>query len=333
MEFDSGLAVIDIPLKVIAVDLLLGGDNAVLIALACRSLPPLIMRRAILFGTGFAIVLRFVMTLLVGSLMSIPYLKLAGAAALMVIAIQLMMGEEDGDKTGDSTRATENLWVAVRLIVVADVIMSIDNVVALAAVAQGSFFYLALGLLLSVPLLIYGSEYVGRLLHRYPILVTAGGAMLAWTAGDIAVSDPAIAQWVDTQSFALHAAAPLAAALFAILHSRNLAEQRRLDPASADRQDYLTGKVMALVRFVDEHWNGKDETALVVVPTASVEAPKPVEPEPVEAKVAAPSIDLARESEDKGHKDSNVLIIFVLAGAPLLLLALMMTLIWSASGL
>jgi YjbE family integral membrane protein len=333
MEFDGGISTFDIPFKVVIVDLLLSGDNAVLIALACRSLPPLIMRRAILFGTVFAIALRFVLTSMVGSLLLVPYLKLVGAVALLVIAIKLIVGEDDDDAL-DPSHTSENFWVAVRLIVVADIVMSVDNVIALAAVVRGSFGYLAMGLLLSVPLLVYGSAYFSGLMNRYPILVTAGGAMLAWAAGDVALSDPVIAGWIDSQAFALHAAVPLAAALFAIYHSRIIAEQRRLAPAGHRGPDLITEKVTALVKWAWDYWNPEApnmKAEKVVAPAAKPVVPQKVEPPKPVPKIAP--IDRTPDLPDTRPPESRALIFSVLIGLPLVLLGILVFMIKSAAGL
>ena len=234
MDYDSALSSLSVPFKVFIVDLLLSGDNAVMIALACRSLAPQMMRKAVLYGTMAAIALRFIMAAMIGGLLLIPGLKLVGAAMLLIIAIKLMAGEDALDDSEGGNAVGANLWSAVRIIIVADVVMSLDNVVAVAAVAQSSLGYLALGLLLSIPLLIYGSLFVSGLLNRYPILITAGGALLAWTAGDLAVSDPAISGWIETQSFALSFMTPFAAAVFAILHSGIIAEHRGMKPMAIE---------------------------------------------------------------------------------------------------
>jgi YjbE family integral membrane protein len=225
MIFGSGITDIDIFLKVVFIDLLLSGDNAVVIALACRSLPEATRRRAILFGTGAAIGLRFLLTATVGAVLTVPYLKMVGALALLVIAIKLVVGDEPAED--DGATAADGLWAAVRIIVIADLVMSFDNVVALAAAVRGSYLYLGLGLLLSVPLLIYGSTFVGRLLQRFPVLVTAGGGLLGWLAGDMAITDPALAAWIDPHDLLLQYGVPFAAALTATLHGAAFLRRRQ----------------------------------------------------------------------------------------------------------
>ena len=221
MGFDNIFHYLNLTLEVFFLDLLLSGDNAMLIALACRSLPPALTRRAMLIGIGGAIVLRILLTTVASLLLFIPLLKLAGGIALAFIAIKLTV-EEDGESESDKGPAPipPDLWSTVGTIIVADVAMSTDNVVALAAVTQGSIFFLALGLLMSVPLLMFGSLFVTALLRRYPLLISGGGAMLGWLAGDIAISDPMITDWVNQQAPALTVTVPILIAVFVLVESR-----------------------------------------------------------------------------------------------------------------
>ncbi|MFI4981179.1 MAG: YjbE family putative metal transport protein, partial [Nevskiales bacterium] len=183
MGFDSFFHTLNLILQVFFVNLLLSGDNAVVIALACRSLPPELTRRAMLIGIEAAIVMRILLTAVASLLMRIPLLKLAGGVALMVIAIKLTMDRPEDTKAGSGTpRIATDLWSAVGTIFVADLVMSVDNVVALAAVAQGSLIILTIGLVMSVPFLLFGSLFVTALLKRYPLLKRGGGAMLGWLA-------------------------------------------------------------------------------------------------------------------------------------------------------
>jgi len=197
----------------------------VMIAVACRSLPPALTRRAMLIGIEVAIALLVVLTVVASFLLRIPLLKLAGGMALLVIAIKLTV-EKQGEAQFDGSLPSKppGLWSAVGTIVVADLVMSVDNVVALIAVAQGSIFFLGLGLLMSVPLLMYGSLFVGALLRRYPLLKRGGGAMLGWLAGDIAMSDPLITDWVNQQAPALTIVVPILAVVFVLVESRIMEE-------------------------------------------------------------------------------------------------------------
>lgn len=230
MGIDGTFAIFGISLQVFLVDLLLSGDNAVVIALACRTLPEKQRRLAMLYGAGAGILLRIFLSLVVDLLLKIPLLKILGAIALLLIAIGLMTEEEEIAEDIEGT-ANQNLPAAVMTIVMADLVMSLDNVVALAAVSQESISFLALGLLLSVPLLIFGSGLLSRLMDEMPELITLGGALLGWVAGSIAVTDPLIADWVRTQSPALAVVVPLSTAILTVLQSRRLvAERRRLGP-------------------------------------------------------------------------------------------------------
>ena len=225
MALDSTLFTFGLVFQVFLLDLILSADNAVVIALACRSLPSQQVKLAMTIGTGAAIGLRVLLTTLVSWLLQVPLLKLVGAALLIVIAIRLLVEEEqDEQPAGDNAPAS--LWGAVLTVLIADLVMSLDNVVALAAVTQGSVLYLVLGLLLSVPLLMFGSKLMTSLLRSYPILIPAGGALLGYIAGSIAVSDPAIADWVNTQSPALQELVPLLCAIFVVMESR-IIERRR----------------------------------------------------------------------------------------------------------
>lgn len=231
MGFDGDFSFLGTSLKVFFIDLLLSGDNAVVIALACRTLPANQMRKAILIGTGVAILLRVYLTTVVAYLLEIPCLKLVGAGALIVIAIKLIVVEDKQGagtpESGSDGKQSLDLWTAVFIVVIADVIMSLDNVVALAAVAQGSIFFLSLGLVLSIPLLMFGSMFVAALLKRYPILITAGGALLGWIAGEIGVSDPMIADWMTVQAPALAVAMPLLVTIFVLLESRVVEDESK----------------------------------------------------------------------------------------------------------
>ena len=237
MGLDGGFVFFGTSLKVFLVDLLLIGDNAVVIALACRSLPPRQMRTAVLIGTAAAILLRVYLTTVVSYLLDVPFLKLVGAVALLIIGIKLMIAEdaERADAppgaTGRFSPQALEMWSAVVLVVLADLVMSLDNVVALAAVAKGSILVLAFGLILSIPLLMYGSLFVAVLLRRYPILISAGGMLLGWVAGDIAATDPAVAHWVNSEAPALTVALPLLGAVFVLLESR-IIEAERQPPAA-----------------------------------------------------------------------------------------------------
>ena len=227
MGFDNLFHYLNQTLEVLFVNLLLSGDNAVVIALACRSLPPQLTRRAMWIGIDGAIALRILLATVASFLLSIPLLKLVGGVALTVIAIKLTVERRAGTESAKSPRKNSpGLWSAVGTIIVADLVMSVDNVVALAAVAQGSLFILSMGLLMSVPLLLFGSLLVSALLRRYPLLKRVGGAMLGWLAGEIAISDPMIMDWVNRQAPALSVVVPILVVVFVLIESRIMEDAR-----------------------------------------------------------------------------------------------------------
>ena len=176
--------------QVIWINILLSGDNAVVIALACRGLPPKERRWGMIIGAGVASVLLIVFTGVVSVLMTLPYLKLASAIALLWIAIKLLAPQAHDAE--DTPEAIEDLWRAVRLVVVANIVMSLDNVIAVAAVAKGDYVLLTLGLVVSIPIVIAGSAIILALLERFPILIWGGAAVLGWVAGEIFASDQVV---------------------------------------------------------------------------------------------------------------------------------------------
>ena len=182
-------------LQIIWIDILLSGDNAVVIALACRKLPVRQRLWGIVLGTMVAVTLRVVFTGVVTTMMSMPYVKLIGGALLLWIAIKLL-GPEDNDKNGH-IEPVDSLWRAVKIVAVADVVMSLDNIIAIAAAARGSYTLLMFGLACSIPLIMAGAALVIALLERFPIVVWAGAALLGWIAGEIIVKDPLLTGHLD----------------------------------------------------------------------------------------------------------------------------------------
>ena len=202
--------------QIILIDILLGGDNAVVIALACRKLPESQRLKGILWGTAGAIALRVVLIFFALTLLSIPYLKLAGAALLVWIGVKLLVPDEDEH---GSIQASTKLWAAVRTIIVADLVMSIDNVIGIAGAAQGSgqqghqMPLVIFGLLVSVPIIVWGSGMVLKLMDRFPFIVTAGGMLLGWIGGSLAVADPAVRPWVPDSDTVRYGAGAVGALL------------------------------------------------------------------------------------------------------------------------
>ncbi len=175
-------------LQIIWINILLSGDNAVVIALACRGLPPEMRKWGVIFGAGVAVAMRIGFTIVVATLMGLPYLKIIGGLLLFWIAIQLL---HDNDDEADIA-ATHSIWSAVRTIAIADLVMSLDNVVAIAAAAKGSWTLIIIGLAMSVPLIVFGATLIITILERYPVLVWAGAALLGWVAGNLIAEDPLV---------------------------------------------------------------------------------------------------------------------------------------------
>jgi YjbE family integral membrane protein len=179
-------------LKIIGVNIILSGDNAVVIALAARSLPQKQQTAAVLWGSGAAVVMRIILTIFAVALLTLPWLKLVGSLLLFLIGIKLLIPEEDTDDVD----ASDNLIAAIKTILIADLVMSIDNVIAVAAAAGGSLTLLILGLAISIPLVIFGSTLLLHLMERWPVIITIGGGLLGFVAGEMLVTDPALKDWL-----------------------------------------------------------------------------------------------------------------------------------------
>ena len=180
--------------EIIWINVLLSGDNALVIALACRGLKPRQRLWGMIFGAGAAVVLRIIFTGIVVTLMALPYLKLIGGLALIIIAAKLLVPEQDDEEV----QSASHLWAAVRIVVVADIVMSLDNVIAVAAAANGSVPLLILGLAISIPLIVAGAALIMTLLDRLPILIWVGAMLLGWIAGGVVATDPAIHSRLET---------------------------------------------------------------------------------------------------------------------------------------
>ena len=179
--------------KIIWINVLLSGDNALVIAMACRGLHPRQRLWGMVIGAGIAVILLIVFTGIVATLMALPYLKLIGGLALLVIAAKLLVPEDEDDEIAAGT----TLWHAIRIVVIADIIMSLDNVIAVAAAANGQFSLLILGLAISIPMIVAGAALIMAVLDRFPILVWLGALLLGWIAGEVIESDPAVQPWLD----------------------------------------------------------------------------------------------------------------------------------------
>lgn len=180
--------------QIIIIDILLGGDNAVVIAQACRKLPPAQRKKGIIWGTAGAIILRVILIAFAMTLLALPFLRFVGALLLVWIGIKLIAPDEDGH---DNIQGSDKLLAAIKTIIVADLVMSVDNVIAIAGAAQSSgehqLLLVVLGLLISIPIIVWGSQLVIKLMERFPIIIVAGGMLLGWIAGGMLVTDPVFA--------------------------------------------------------------------------------------------------------------------------------------------
>jgi integral membrane protein, YjbE family len=208
--------------QIMMINIVLSGDNAVVIALASRSLPAKQQKMAIMLGSFGAIALRVILTFFAVLLLGLPFLKIIGSLLLGWIGIQMLIPEEEEAHIDDHTQ----LWAAIKTIIIADFIMSLDNVLGVAAAAKGNVLLLIIGLGISIPLIVYGSTLVLKLMTRYPIIVTIGGGVLGWVAGEMFVTDPAIGPWVDTNAHWLHESAPGMAAVFVVIAGKAAANER-----------------------------------------------------------------------------------------------------------
>ncbi len=218
--------------QIIMIDILLGGDNAVVIALACRNLPAKQRTQGIIYGTIGAIVLRVALIAFALALLAVPYLKIVGAVLLLWIGIKLLQPEGDGDHNISSS---DKLWAAVKTVIVADLVMSVDNVLAIAGAAQGAgqqhqLPLVIFGLLVSIPIIVWGSQLVLKLMERFPMVITLGAMLLGWIAGQMAYTDPAIKAYLPAGAYWSYVAA-LSGALFVLVVGQVLS--RRAKPSSA----------------------------------------------------------------------------------------------------
>jgi YjbE family integral membrane protein len=216
-RFWSGLG------QIILINIVLSGDNAVVIALAARALPPQQQRRAVVWGSGAAVLMRIVLTVAAVELLRLPFLKIAGGALLLWIAVKLLQPEEaHGGESGSSA----GVWGAMKTILVADLVMSLDNVIAVAAAAKGSLLLLVLGLGISIPLVVFGSTLLLGLMERFPVIITIGAGLLGWVAGEMFATDPILEAWVDANAPLLHWAVSAAGAVTVVIGGRALAREK-----------------------------------------------------------------------------------------------------------
>jgi YjbE family integral membrane protein len=221
VDFSGLLFLLGGAIKLAALDLLLCADNAVLIALACHPLPLSLRRRVLLIGVAGAIVLRFGLMVVTGALMVVPAVRLLAAIFLVSISIRMLVGAQatgtDARLHADDpapTRPPARFWQAVVVVIAADIVMSLDNVIALVSVAQGNLTLLALGLCMSIPALMYGSLVLSKMFDAVPVLVTAGAVLLGWIAGQMATNDALISTWIARQAPALAVVLPALCACY-----------------------------------------------------------------------------------------------------------------------
>lgn len=218
-------------LQIVAIDIVLGGDNAVVIGLACRKLPDHQRRHGIFWGMVGAIALRVILIFFAVTLLAVPYLKIVGALLLLWIGVKLLLPEPED---AHNIQASVTLFAAIKTIIIADAVMSLDNVIAIAGAAGDSKGLIVFGLVLSVPIIVLGSQLVIKLMDRFPFVVVAGGALLGWIAGGMVVGDVAVAAWVKTAIPASQWVGPAVGAVLVVALGKWLASrseaQRALSP-------------------------------------------------------------------------------------------------------
>lgn len=210
--------------SIILANILLSGDNAVVIAMAARALPPHQQKKAVIWGSGAAIVMRIVLTIIAAQLLRLPFLKIIGGLALFYIGTDLLT---DSDEEGDIGGENGGLMHAIRTILVADLVMSLDNVLAVAAAAKGDNVLLIAGLAISIPLIIFGSTMLMKVMERFPIIITAGAGLLGYLGGEMLLTDPAVPQYLGDVSHAAVSAAGAAGAALVVGMGMYLNKRRR----------------------------------------------------------------------------------------------------------
>jgi YjbE family integral membrane protein len=218
--------------QIMFINVILSGDNAVVIALACRRLSPAHQKKAFVWGSVGVVVLMVVLTIFVVYLLSLPYLEIVGSLLLLWIGIKLLVAEDDGGEDGVEQKDT--LSAAIRTIIIADMIMSLDNVLAMAAAAKGHMWMLVVGLVVTVPVILFGSALLMKLMERFPIFVMIGAALIGWVAGEMIITDPAIRDWIDANMSSLHTIAPIVCAALVIGVGKTLEHMASRNKPSGD---------------------------------------------------------------------------------------------------
>lgn len=213
-------------MQIVGIDIVLSGDNAVVIALAARGLPPQDRRRAVLWGSGAAVAMRVTLTVVAAELLQLPLLKVVGALLLLWIAVQLLVpeDEEEGD---DGALVSGGMAAAIKTIMMADLVMSMDNVVAIAGASKGSLVLLIFGLALSIPLVVFSSTFLMKVMERFPVIVTAGAALLGYVSGEMMVTDLFVGPWIEAHAPWLHQVLPIVGAVLVVVVGKVLTERSR----------------------------------------------------------------------------------------------------------
>jgi len=246
-----GMNVVDLQfwlllLQIMAVNLILSGDNAVVIALACRNLPPLQQRWGIFFGAGAAVVLLVLFAVFVSYLLAVPFLHIFFGSLLLWIAYKLMVGE--GDEA--QIEAASSLWHAIRIIAVADVVMSFDNIVAVAAVANGNMILMSVGIAISIPMVVYGAALLIRVLQRFPVIVPAAAALIGFVGGEVMLDDPAWKDWILRHAAWASELLPLVSAIAVVLAGRIMGPRVELPARNAVAEEAAGAAVLLALRAV-----------------------------------------------------------------------------------
>jgi YjbE family integral membrane protein len=215
--------------KICVINILLSGDNAVVIAMACRGLPVKQQKMAFAIGAVGVIILMTGLTAAAAYLLTLPYLEIIGSVLLLWIGIKLLAAEEEGDEVEQSS----SFWDAVRIIVIADIVMSLDNVLGMAGAANGHLWMLFIGMVITIPLILFGSVLIMKLMERFPIFITFGAGLLGWVAGEMVVSDPSIVHTVETQAHYMDWVAPITCALLVVIAGKWMARRRHQEVAMA----------------------------------------------------------------------------------------------------
>src|SRR5579859_3681947 len=220
--------------QICVINILLSGDNAVVIALACRNLPRKQQKQAFAIGAIGVIVLMTALTAFAAYLMSLPYLEIIGSVLLLWIGIKLLA---PGDEEGGEGKASSGFWDAVKTIIIADIVMSIDNVLGMAGAAKGHLAMLFIGMVITIPLILFGSALIMKLMERFPIFITFGAGLLGWVAGEMAIADPAFKDTIESHAHYMEFVAPVLGAAAVVIVGRLLA--RRQASAAGDKETVI----------------------------------------------------------------------------------------------